>query len=135
MYFVFSPTFPWRVALPATERRPLSSMRSPAETIDAVLADLEYFRQRPGMFLGRDRVTPETVQAFLNGVMTGLDACGISPPGNLYSKSLEAHGLTSESPHSPLSQMEANGLASDVIVDALLEIYIQVLRRYNGDAG
>ncbi len=110
-------------------------MRSPTETIDAVIADLEYFRKRPGMFLGGDRVTPETVQSFLNGVMTGLAACGISPTTHLYSESLAARGLAGESPLSPLSQMEANGVESTAIVDKLIDIYIEVIRRHNGNAG
>jgi hypothetical protein len=108
--------------------------RSVEETINAVITDLEYFRSRPTMFVGGDNVTAENATAFLNGIDVGLLASGIKFAENAWFDVQTARGWV-PSPLGPVPQMVQRGMNVSEIINELVEIYIQTLRRHTGDPG
>jgi hypothetical protein len=99
----------------------------PRNIIDAAVESLEHFRRRVGMYIGAADVG--RAEAFLNGLSLGLAAAGIGFVEDAWWKAQADRGWE-KAPFGPIAQMEAKGMDASAIISELVEIEIQMLRRY-----
>ncbi len=88
--------------------------------IDCLLESIQHFRARPEMYL--DRVEPQALVNFLNGMHTGLQAIGLRWNVDHRIAAVERRGLESSSAKWETEALEGRGLSPAQVVDELLAI-------------
>ncbi len=99
------------------------------DVVDSVINLLEKVRSKPMVYIGVDL---SRIISFLDGVHAVCQTIGIQCGyGPMYEQVMTERGWT-YSPKGPWQEMKERGLSDTDIVDEIINIEIEVLRRSNG---
>jgi hypothetical protein len=106
-------------------------MQQKAATVDDVIAALEHFRSRTGVYI--HPVDVPNARSFLDGLGLGLGVFGIPWDGEVRSQVHRDRGWE-QCAVGPIPQMEEKGTTPRQIIDELIDIEIETLRRSSAAA-
>jgi hypothetical protein len=93
----------------------------------SLIARLEGIRKRPAMYFGK--VGVEAAVQFLNGFQVAVGAiCGFEREGQLREQVIKGRGWPWSAMH-PSREMVRRGMSPEAVIDELLVIEIEVIRR------
>jgi hypothetical protein len=97
---------------------------------DEILRFLEAFRKRKPMYIGKVEV--RAAELFLAGFLAGCGACGFPGSWEKWRDAAAARGWK-RSPLGPVPEMRDRGMSEEEIIDELITIHAEVVRRVGGE--
>ena len=94
--------------------------------MEDLIQQIEHFRSRIGMYI--HSVDVANTQSFLAGFTMAVHVFGIRPDHNIHWNVQESRGWK-QSPDGPVPQMRGKGMSDRQIIDELIDIEIEILRR------
>jgi hypothetical protein len=98
------------------------------EKLDAVIEAIEHFRTRIKMYIVPADIS--NTQSFLTGLGVGLNISGIRFNRDIWWSVQNERGWKT-SPVGPVPQMEEKGMTVSQIINELIDIEVETLRRSN----